>query len=240
MPRLRMVFPTLALVCLLALPATAQNIPAGNDYWATPSTGSTYFTIPAGDLESLCGAPASSTWNHVIRFRGVPVFADADTVVRRLNSANFSSTVTSATVQVQVAALRFASLATTATPCGDLNFQAGLNGQQPVTTMKITRTSSRGGFFNSSLRVNVQISATFADTGAELGRLYYTFDLPDPGSTVWSYGGVGGWRPAVSAANDCFAVARAKIATFPDPAYHEYFIAQYQAQGICPRQGAVR
>jgi hypothetical protein len=235
MPRPHALLPALALITCLALPASAQIIPAGNDYWATPATGNTYMTLPTGDLESLCGAPADPSWDHVIRFRGVPVFADADTIVRRLDSINLPVGA-STSVRVQVTALRFEGLTTTDTPCGTLTFAAGLlEQQQPITKMRVTRTSTRGGVFASNLQVRVQIIASYADTGTELGRLYYTFDLPDPGTTVWSYGGVGGWRPAVSTTNDCFAVARAKIATFPDPAYHEYFISQYQAQGICPR-----
>lgn len=235
MHRSRALLFVFALLAVAALPAAAQNIPAGNDYWTTYGTGNTYVNLPAGELESLCGLPPTAGWNRTLRFRGVPVFADSDTIVRRLDNATFSTTTgNTATVRVQVTGLRFQGLTTYSTPCGPVTVQATLNGQQPITSMKITRTSATGGFFNSQLRVNAQLIFTHAGTTTELGRLFYNFDLPDPGNTVWSYGGIGGWRPAVNAANDCFATARAKIQTYPDPASHEYYISYYQSRGICP------
>ena len=51
-----------AVALVLALPATAQYLPAGEDRWVTPNDGSTYFTFPAGDVESLC-----VDWFHCTR-----------------------------------------------------------------------------------------------------------------------------------------------------------------------------
>ena len=81
----------LLLASLAALPAAAQ-IPPGPDYWVTPDNGRTFFTFPNGDVESLCGAPPSTAWNHRVNLRGVPVAADYDTVVQRLDKAVFDTT----------------------------------------------------------------------------------------------------------------------------------------------------
>jgi hypothetical protein len=244
----------LALVGLLAVPASAQVIPAGNDYWRTPGNGNSYATIPSGELEALCGANPDSSWNRVIAFRGVPVVGDADTVVARLQPATLANDGDSADVQVQVRALRFESISNHDTPCGTVRFSAGLAGEQPITHMTITRTSKIGGSFASDLLVKVEIVVYSADADAspELGRLYYTFDLPSPPATPWSFpsalglGVRGGWLPAVSPSStvgnppDCWEVARAKIGHPPydqkDPAAHAYYIADLQAQGICPRK----
>lgn len=244
----RAFLPALALVGLLTVPVSAQVIPAGNDYWVTYGTGSSYAEIPFGELEALCGLAPDPNWNRIIRFQGVPVAGDADTVVARLGNASLPAVGSVATVEVQVRALRFASMGPTATPCGPAEFKAGLVGAQPITRMTITRTSKTGGFFNSDLIVNIEIIAHRAgNPAAEIGRLYYTFDLPDPGSTPWTFAGAlgvtaGGWLPAVSPSGtpgnppDCWAVARAKVVNPPyqGTAAHEYYIAQYQAQGICP------
>src|SRR5262245_17566070 len=81
------------LASLAALPAAAQVIPAGIDYWRTPNTGGTVFEFPEGDVESLCGLAPVVGWDHKVALQGVPTGgADWDTSVARLDDAVFDAT----------------------------------------------------------------------------------------------------------------------------------------------------
>jgi len=223
------------LVSFLALPAFAQTIPAGKDYWVTPNNGQTDFTFPDKDVESLCGATPSSTWNHKVLLKGVPaVGSDYDTVVSRLDNAVFSTTLQAST-RIQVAALNFASAAPQATPCGTLNWTVGLSGPQAVTTMKLRRTSATGGLFSADIAVNVEFKAF--TNGAYLGSLFYNIVLPDPAAgTPWSFGPTGAFRAGMTPANDCIDVLRQKLLTYSPDSDHFYFISNMIAQGQCKRQ----
>ncbi|MFL6195018.1 MAG: hypothetical protein ACJ75H_12660 [Thermoanaerobaculia bacterium] len=229
---------------LAALPSMAQPIPAGPDYWVTPSNGQTFFEFPTGDVESLCGQPPLLGWNHQVALRGIPqAGADWDTVVRRLDNINFPPYVPgstfSATTRVQVQSLNFVSITPHATPCGDLNWTARLAGVQPVTKMVVTRTSQRGGTFSANLTVSVEMSATDIQ-GKYVGSLFYTRDLPDStaNGTPWSWkdpNGGGIFRPGVNDTDNCIAVLRAKLNTFDPASSHYYWISDMIAQGICTR-----
>lgn len=230
------------LVGLVALPAFAQtSVPPGKDFWVTPANGQTYFTFPAGDVEALCGAPVSPTWNHVVTFTGVNLSTSTatayDTVVARLDKAVFNSSGI-ATTRVQVQALSFRSLTTTNTPCGPLNWNAGLAGPQNISQMTIRRTSPNGGLFYAELFINAELRAFNANTGAYVGSLFYTFRLPDPGAgTPWSFGGGGVFRAGMTETNNCIDVLREKLNQYSPDSSHFYFISNMIAQGQCYRQG---
>ena len=225
-----------AAFALAAMPLTAQVIPAGLDRWVTPADGRTKFSFPAGDVESLCGAPVSSTWNHEVRLTGVPAPGwDWDTSVARLNSVNFTTTTTSVTVPIQVKRLELRSLASQATPCGSLNWRVTTVDNQPITKMKIVKTSARGGNFFATISVRVLFNATNAQTGAAVGQLFYTLDLPDTAAgTPWSFNPTTGvFRPGIDTAENCIDVLRQKLVTATGD--HVYFIENLIAQGKCYR-----
>jgi hypothetical protein len=51
---------------------------------------STHFTFPDKDVEALCHAAASSTWDHTVTLQGLPAWgADWDSAVSRLEPAVF-------------------------------------------------------------------------------------------------------------------------------------------------------
>jgi hypothetical protein len=226
---------SIALVALLfvglaAGSAAAQVIPAGSDFFRTPADGNTSFTFPDGDVESLCGAPPSTTWNHAVTLAGV-AGSVYDSVVDRLKDAVFDSTG-HASVPIQVQSLAFISTGPQATPCGALNWKVSQTGPQPITQMDLTLTSPSGGTFTANLSVKVEFDATDAASGKFIGSLFYSFDLPDPkNGTPWSFGPNGVFRPAMDTANNCIEVLRAKISTLP--ARHAYFISDLIAQGRC-------
>jgi hypothetical protein len=223
------------LAAFLALPAFAQTIPAGKDFWVTPNNGQTDFTFPNGDVESLCGAPASTTWNHKVFLKGIPAAgSDYDTVVARLDNAVFSTSLTAST-RIQVQSLSFASAAAQSTPCGSLNWTVGLAGSQAVTTMKLRRTSATGGVFSADIAVNVEFRAV--RNGVYLGSLFYNIVLPDPATgTPWSFGPTGAFRAGMTPANDCVDVLREKLLTYSPDSSHFYFISNMIAQGQCRTQ----
>lgn len=231
------------LVGLVALPALAQpNVPPGKDFWVTPANGQTFFTFPAGDVEALCGAPVSATWNHVVTFTGVNLSTSTvtayDTMIARLDNAVFNTNGV-ATTRVQVQALSFRSTATTSTPCGPLNWNAGLAGVQNTSQMTIRRTSATGGVFFAELFINAELKAYNASTGVYVGSLFYTFRLPDPAGgagTAWSFGPGGVFRAGMTPANNCIDVLRQKLNQYSPSSSHFYFISDMIAQGQCYRQ----
>ena len=127
------------LASLTALPAAAQNIPPGPDFWVTPSNGQTVFGFPEGDVESLCGLPPVSGWDRKVALKGVPATgSDYDTVVYRIDNAVFDTTGNAQT-RIVLRQLAFASIDWHKTPCGELTWRVRNFGNQAVTVMKLRR-----------------------------------------------------------------------------------------------------
>jgi predicted lipoprotein with Yx(FWY)xxD motif len=237
MPKLssRIALSGILLLALAAVPAQAQKvIPAGKDVWVTPANGQTFFTFPDGDVESLCGAAASSSWTHQIALQGVPMTgADWDTMVQRLDNAVFNTSGV-ATTRAQVAYLAFNSTSTTVTPCGRLYFGVGLAGSQPVTTMTFVRSTAGGGLFHADIAVSVEIKAYEIHHGDYIGSLFYSFVLPNPSTgTPWSIGPNGEFRPGMTTTNNCVDVLRQKLSQYSTTSSHYYYISDMIAQGNC-------
>lgn len=228
----------LALLMLAALPGAAQTIPAGPDRWVTPANGQTYFVFPPGDLESLCGKPASGALYQVY-FVGNPIAGnDWDTAVTRLDNATFTSTGVAST-RIQVTALRFKGLNPVTSPCGVLTFTAELNGAQPVSTMTLTKTSASGGTFTANIPVNVVVRA-FNSTGTQIGSLFYSRTLPNPTTGApWSFGPTGNFRPGITTGDTCIGQLRQKLAGTSPTSSHYYYIENLIAQGKCTQTGAL-
>jgi len=233
----RFTFRIAALVLVLALvavlPAVAQFIPAGPDRWVTPGDGRTFFTFPGGDVESLCGAPPTTAWNHVVKLVGVPEPGfDWDTEVTRFANADVSGGF--ASVPIQVTRLQFRSLGSQSTPCGKINWFVRNEGPQPVTHMDIFRTSDLGGFFRAVISLRVVFEA-YKPSGAFLGKLFYTMDLPDePNGVPWSFGPSLIFRPGIDEADNCIDVLRHKLLSATGD--HVYYIEDLIAKGKCSRQ----
>jgi hypothetical protein len=230
---------TLWLATLAAGPVAAGDIiKKGVDFWVTRPNGTTQFVFPFGDVESLCKAPPDSTWNHRVVLRGVPApGADWDSAVARLRHAKFDGNGVAET-EVQFVALSMVSMAPTFTPCGRLDWQARLaKGPQPVTPMKIVKATPGGGTFSAELALRIEMQANDATTAAYVGSLFYDVKLPDPaGGTPWSFGTAAEFRPGMTETDDCIAVLRDKLGTFPPGSSHIYFISNLIAQGKCSRE----
>jgi hypothetical protein len=226
----------LSLAIVAGLPAAAQVIHKGIDYWRTPLNG-TKFRFPDGDVESLCKAKPDPTWNHDVALRGIPAQgSDWDSAVARLDNANFDKNGI-ATTKLQFWSLALISSASSSTPCGTLLWMARLaKGAQPITTMTLKQQTPNGGVFSADLALRVEMQANNFATGAYVGSLFYDIKLPDPpGGTPWSVAG-GQFRPGMTEANNCIQVLRDKLGTFPPGSAHFYFISDLIAKGQCERQ----
>jgi hypothetical protein len=225
------------LASLAVLPAAAADIPAGIDYWRTPPDGGTHFTFPEGDVESLCGKEPQ-TWENKMTLVGVPTpGSDWDTAVVRLDDVTFASEV--AYTRIRVKELNLASKGAIETPCGKLRWVVALACcPQPITRMRLVRSTAKGGTFTADLTVSVEMKA-YDEAGAYVGSLFYARELPDKlsNTTAWSIGPSGEFRAGMDEKNDCLATVRKKGIDPEDPA-HKYFISQMIAQGRCSRGAA--
>jgi hypothetical protein len=99
-------------------------------------------------------------------FRGVPVataepgiLGSTDTIVERLDDAAFNKRGVAVT-RIQMRALHFESVEPVQTKCGAFTVEVKLNGEQPVTRMRIVRTGEDGGRFYAPIAVNGKLVFT--------------------------------------------------------------------------------
>jgi hypothetical protein len=225
----------IALLLGAALSVSAQPVPAGDDRWVTPGDGSTFFSFPDGDVESLCGAAPSADWNHEVKLVGVPEPGwDWDTVVRRLEDVDLADLPRE--IKIQVTRLVFKSISSQDTPCGELLWTVKLDGNQPITKMRIEPGPNvESGVFFADIVVRVVFHAT--DTrGNAIGELYYTMELPDHVGVPWSYEG-GVFRPGIDERDNCIHVLREKLAVATGR--HKYYIENLIAKGRCDEVASV-
>ena len=155
-----------SLVVLLAVPALAADrvIYNGIDLWQTPGNGSTFFDFAKTPIPAGFFCFKSEPFGGRIAFKGVPLATSApgalgatDTIVQRLDDAVFNRKGV-ATTRLQLRALNFESLAPVKTACGDFVAKVSLDGEQPITTMRILRENAKGGRFLAPIAVNARIS----------------------------------------------------------------------------------
>jgi len=226
------------LASLAALPAAAQVIPAGNDFWVTFPDNQTVFTFPEGEVEALCGLPPLSGWDRKVALKGVPApGSDFDTVVARIDNAVFDA-AGNAQTRIILKHLAFTTIGSHRTPCGDLTWQVDNFGNQAVTMMRLRNLSGKGGVFSADIAVNVEFKG-FDTNGNYVGSLFYNFILPNPpGGTPWSFGPDGQFRAGMTETDDCIDVLRKKLADpkYADPS-HQYRISDMIAAGQCDFKG---
>src|SRR6185436_4625535 len=157
-----------AVLLLIALPTFAADriIQSGIDPWRTPENGKTfvdfsYNPIPAG---FFCSKSAPFTGRVI--FRGIPIVTEepgalgkTDTIVQRLDDAVFDKNGV-ATTRVQMRALHLVSVEPIQTACGAYNIEVKLNGEQPITNMRIVHENENGGRFFAPLAVNTKLVFT--------------------------------------------------------------------------------
>ena len=166
MKRSLLVVSAVALVVLLVAPAFAAErvIYNGIDLWQTKGNGSTFRDFSKAPIPAGFFCAKSAPFTGKIVFRGVPVATNGslgvtDTIVQRLDDAVFNENGTAVT-RLQVRALSFEGTAPIKTSCGLFKVRVTLDGEQPVTHMRIIRNDENGGHFLSPIWVNVKLIFT--------------------------------------------------------------------------------
>lgn len=187
-------FAIVLLAVLAAVPAAALDrvIYNGVDLWTTVSHGRTYADFTADPLPAGFFCSKAEPFAGRINFRGVPVATDVagglgrtDTVIQRLDNAVFNKRGVAHT-RIQVRALQFESLAPVKTACGLYTAKVTLDGEQPITRMRIIRQNEKGGRFVAPISVNVKISFTPVDRpAAEPLEVRKSLRFPPGTNQVW-------------------------------------------------------
>lgn len=170
--RIRYVLAALAL-CLAALPAAAAPaLQRGVDIWETvPEATFSDFAdnpLPAGFFCAEFPGYTGQMW-----FKGVPLSSDnpgalgtTDTIIERLDNAVFNKNGVART-RVRVRALQLEGIEDFKTVCGDYNVKVTLDGEQPLSRMRIVQESAKGGRFFVPLALRVKFIFTRVDNPSE-------------------------------------------------------------------------
>jgi len=188
------VFTILAFAVLLAVPAfAADRITNGVDLWVTRGDGTSFAEfstpIPAGFF-----CHKSKPFRGRIVMRGVPlatsqagILGNTDTIVQRLDDAVFNERGVAKT-RIQMRAMQFESVEPIKTACGLYQASVVLDGEQPITTMRIVRQHEKGGRFYAPIWVNIKIS--FKPVGrvtTETFELRKSMHFPPARNQQWSF-----------------------------------------------------
>lgn len=161
-------FGIIALAILMAVPALAADrvIYNGIDLWRTFGDGFTFADFSKSPIPAGFFCYKAEPFAGRINFKGVPVatqvpgaLGQTDTIVQRLDDAVFNKKGVAVT-RIQVRSLNFESIAPVKTACGDFNVKVSLDGEQPITRMRIIRENEKGGRFVAPISVDVKISFT--------------------------------------------------------------------------------
>jgi hypothetical protein len=152
----------LTVLFLIALPifAADQVIQSGIDPWRTPGNGLTFIDFSKNPIPAGFFCFKSAPYAGQIIFQGVPVataepgaLRKTDTIIQRLDDAVFDENGVART-RIQVRVLHFVSVEPIQTACGAYSVEVHLNGEQPITNMRIMRENDHGGRFFAPIAVN--------------------------------------------------------------------------------------
>lgn len=181
---------------LLAVPAFAAGrvIANGIDLWVTRGDGSTFADFSKQSLPAGFFCTGSAPFTGRVVLKGVPIASDraglgADTIIQRLDNAAFNKQGV-ATTRIQMRAMQFESISPVKTACGDFKLNVTLDGEQPVTTMRILRDNVKGGRFFAPIWVNVKLSfQPIGRVSTEALELRKALRFPAAPNAQWSASG---------------------------------------------------
>lgn len=182
-----------ALLVLAALPAVAASpaVRAGIDPWVTVPEGTNidfqHNPLPAGFFCASSPAFAGRIWLHGVPLAtDNPQFARFDTIVQRLDDAVFNNRGVART-RFQIRALQLEGVKTFKNRCGEYRVQVTLDGEQPVTTMRIVRENKEGGRFLITVKINTKVIFTRVDNPAESLELSHPVTFEPSPYHHWAY-----------------------------------------------------
>jgi hypothetical protein len=186
------VFAVLSVLAILpAVAASAPGIQRGIDPWTTVPDG-TYSDFSNNPLPAGFFCAESPAYTGRIWLKGVPLVSDSetlgttDTIVERLDNAVFNKNGVART-RVRVAALQLEGIENFKSVCGEYKVRVTLDGEQPVTTMRILRDNNKGGRFLVPLSLNTKVIFTRVDNEAEQLEFSYPVQFPVNPHNRWAY-----------------------------------------------------
>ncbi|HEX9941976.1 MAG TPA: hypothetical protein VGG03_08170 [Thermoanaerobaculia bacterium] len=183
------------LALVTGSPALAGDnvIHKGVDLWMTVAGfAQTSFASEPIPADFFC--PGSQPFTGTIYFKGAPLAAEPaaslgaiDTVVRRLDDAAFDAKGVAYT-RIQLMALSLVSTRPVETSCGSYDVAVRLDGEQPMTNMRIVRTNRFGGTYAAPLALNVKVVFTPVQGDKSARReLTHRVNLGPAANSVWAY-----------------------------------------------------
>ncbi|HZF10224.1 MAG TPA: hypothetical protein VFE33_15655 [Thermoanaerobaculia bacterium] len=181
------------LAVLVASPVLAgERLTRGADLWET-STGLSYSSFKAEPIPADFFCPGSEPFTGVIQLNGKPLatapagaLGNIDTIVHRLDDARLNEKGEAST-RIQLMALSLASVKPIETRCGRYDVTSSLAGAQPMTTMRIRKTSDGGGTYIAPLELNVKLTFTPVSGQGASRELYHHVNMSPASGEVWSF-----------------------------------------------------
>lgn len=168
-----------ALCFAIAVPAFAADrvIRGGIDLWATNADGRTHYDFAGDSIPAGFFCANSAPFAGIVYLKGAPIatgvpgaLGNADTIVERLDDAVFAKSGV-ATTRIQLRALNLVSMYPIKTSCGAFDVKAMLDGDQPITQMRIVRETRNGGSYFAPLALNVRMEFTPVDNPSARPRV---------------------------------------------------------------------
>jgi hypothetical protein len=159
----------ITVLCLaVAVPAVAADrvIRSGIDIWTTKPDGRTHYDFAKSPIPAGFFCANSEPFTGTVFLKGASIatgtpgaLGNADTIIERLDDAVFNKRGV-ANTRIQLRALSLVSMFPVKTSCGDFNAKAVLDGDQPITNMRIIRENANGGSYVAPLALNVKMVFT--------------------------------------------------------------------------------
>jgi hypothetical protein len=188
-------FKSLLLISTLLLPGLAlaadNKIPAGYDTWETVGHGLTFMSFADEPIPADFFCEGCEAFSGRIDFEGVPLatnppglFARTDTVIERLDDAEFKGDVAFARIRVKAMHLRAEQLLTNR--AGTWDVHVGLAEEQPITTIDFNKRDENTGTFNAELVLNVRLTFINQNDPTAVRALERTVHFTDFDQTPYS------------------------------------------------------